>query len=715
MALRLQRLAGNQAVTRLLQSATGAVAVQRRPDTDAYHTDKWKPSTYQTYMPPGSPVRGDLAGMNEEVEDAWKAGLKQQQQWRVLADAWVQHIFATSFGDKGTVKAVYESKEDKDTGGYSFSQKVTGVPLIVIHAHMEKNHQPSTAVGGAAGPVHWKWEALESSDKGFGGPIPLTQYRLLNLDEARSKRNTEVIAPHLTGELRKLVTAVSGSAAVADMILGTIVSRFGSTQSTLIEAYLAKLTGSAVGEVKALLSISASGSTAEDESATSVLIRANLLASLAQGASVSDATAIKKSLATITGQALEELRPVPSKTGTVELRPLLGGLEIPPGNEKLTNPTLAKIRDIFDAVMGSQALYNSANAPMELIEDIRKARKADPTASMTSVFTAFSKSGTEVIDKYQAADCIAMAEKVKVELAKIGVDCYVIGSTGGNFLNEIPDPEQGGRARIRHEAARTYAVFSHASVVVPYRALDGTPKAIHIEAGMGPAPEFYTQYESLFAAEVALAKKKYDLSKPVLDTAELQKKHIRCKWKMWFSNTADQKKKAFIDLAEGTVFVTGETDREFLDAYKGAKINFKEILADPGKTVTITIGKKPLAMSNLDSMTLFLETIATEFKLGKEFVPNMLFLTSNIKEYSENILLGPINAVRVTYDIKNEMIEQRALAEKKGAKVSHGTDMTAADALVEEAAGFVTAGDAGKALAKYTEARDAYTAIVKKI
>jgi hypothetical protein len=69
----------------------------------------------------------------------------------------------------------------------------------------------------------------------------------------------------------------------------------------------------------------------------------------------------------------------------------------------------------------------------------------------------------------------------------------------------------------------------------------------------------------------------------------------------------------------------------------------------------------------------------------------------------------------VTYDIKNEMIEQRALAEKKGAKVSHGTDMTAADALVEEAAGFVTAGDAGKALAKYTEARDAYTAIVKKI
>ncbi|HVF13871.1 MAG TPA: hypothetical protein VM942_04680 [Acidimicrobiales bacterium] len=91
--------------------------VQRRSDTDPYHQNKWKPATYRQYLPPGNPVRSDLAGTNEEVEDAFKAGQKEQQQWRALGRAWVEKIFSQGFGDKGLVKNVYQSEEDKDTGG----------------------------------------------------------------------------------------------------------------------------------------------------------------------------------------------------------------------------------------------------------------------------------------------------------------------------------------------------------------------------------------------------------------------------------------------------------------------------------------------------------------------------------------------------------------------------------------------------------------------
>lgn len=232
---------------------------------------------------------------------------------------------------------------------------------------------------------------------------------------------------------------------------------------------------------------------------------------------------------------------------------------------------------------------------------------------------------------------------------------------------------------------------------------------MHMESGMGPGPDFYRQYEDLFSAEIGLAKKKYDLTNPVVDTAALQKKHIRCKWKMWFSDSADQKKKAFIDLTEGTVFVTGGAKTDKVSSFPGAKINFKEVLANPAATVTLKISDKDLTMSNLESLTLFLTIVRNEFKLGPDFVDDMLYLTSHLKEYSENILLGPINAVRETWDIKAQALRKKKEVTDRPGSSSHKSELDAAELILEEAADEIQAGDSVSATQKYQDALKAFT------
>ena len=695
--------------------AEPAFPFQLRAATDPYHTLPWTYETWKTYRPPGNPVRTDLPGINEELADAKTARDAKKPKSIDLARAWVNKAFDDGLGGPGDVTDVYVAKDDKDAGGYSLSQKVAGMDLIVIHAHMEKNHLPARSTSAPTeenmGPVHWKW-ADQQLVSGAGGPFAPAQYpRLLNIPAARTKRSEQILAEHGTAntesKLAELVLKVMPSASVAGLVLSTLVSRYAA-QAAPVEAYLKTLAETAVPNVKAALAM------AGGESAKDVLIRAQLLTYLAGGQTL-EATIIKRDqLAALEQTRVEEIRPVKPDTGTMELKPALGGIDVKAANVGLTQPKLLQIREVFDRIMRN-VKYNSAAMPLEFIQDVRKARKTTPGATMESVLGGFERSGPDLITKYGAADCVGMAEQVRIELAKLGIHSDVIGANGGNYLNEIPDPLTVGRGRVSNEAARKYAVYSHASVVVPYIGVDGIPKAIHMEAGMGPEDKFFRQYESLFEAETELSKQKYQLDRAIADPKELQKMHVRCKWKMYLSDSVDQSRKVFIDLAEGSVFVSGWKDPAMVQAVAGTKINFQEILAEPAKEVTITLKAKREKIQNAHALVLFLDAVREDFGLDESFVTNMLYLTSHVREYSEQILLAPINAVRVSMDLKEKVIRTRAQAEELDKDHTFNDQLVAGNEVLKGIPELLQAGNATKVLEKYNAALVIFDKIVTDV
>ena len=693
--------------------------VQLRPIDDPYF-NKWAETTWEQYQPPGNPVRADLEGFNEEIVDAKRARDLKQPKALNLARAWIQHIFRQGFGGPGDVEDVYVAKDDQDAGGYSISQKVSGLPLLVIHAHMEKNHKPSdtSAEGGEMGPVHWKW-ADQQLEPGVGGMInPALYPQLLNLNAARAKRNAQIVTEYkdtnTVSKLPALLLQVLPEANIADLVLGALVSRY-PTQLAAVEAYLKSLKEPEVAPIVGALQINTGASQIKpSDSAKDILIRAQLLVYLAGGRRSDEAILKRNELTALDQTRIDDLRPVKLQTGEMEIKPMLGSIDINAANRGLNQVKLNLIRGIFDRIMGTEVKYNSAAVPLQFISDVRKVREVTPAAKMGVVFDTFARSSDESIDTYGAADCVAMAQKVKQELAGIGIYAQVIGSNGGNYLNEIPDPTNVGRGRVKNQAAHDYAVYSHASVVVPYQDEAGVPKAIHMESGMGPAPKFFKSYDSLFAAEAGLSKKKYLLDKPVVDPEALQKMHIKCKWKMYLSDSADQSRKTFIDLAEGVVLVSQWKDPEFVKSLPGAKINFNEILADPDKEVTITINEKDVKMSNATSLTLFLSAIQKDFGLPASFVDDMLYLASHVKEYSEEILLAPINAVRATMDVKTKALATRDHAaeidQEKGDP--YQKSLAAANIKIAAAAEFVQQGKTQEALAQYTAALKIFQTMV---
>lgn len=142
--------------TALTSPRHGQTPAQLRAASHAYFADKWTDRTWETYQPPGSPARTSLADVDEEITDAKKASDEKRPNALNLARAWMSYAFARNFGGPGKVEDVYVAKDDQDAGGYSFSQLVNDIPLIVIHAHMEKSHIPAAAGEGDMGPVHWK-------------------------------------------------------------------------------------------------------------------------------------------------------------------------------------------------------------------------------------------------------------------------------------------------------------------------------------------------------------------------------------------------------------------------------------------------------------------------------------------------------------------------------------------------------------------------------
>lgn len=697
--------------THMYQSVQPA---QLRADGHAFFSAKWSDKTWETYQPPGEPARTSLADVTEEIEDAKKAGDQKKPNALNLARAWMKYAFEKNFGGPGAIEDVYVAKDDQDSGGYSFSQLVSDIPLIVIHAHMEKTHIPAAAGEGEMGPVHWKWKDQPYA-AGVGGALAPALYpRLLNIAGARNVRLGQTLKAHsdteLDSNLQPLLHKVLPTTGIADLVAGTLVNRFPSEWKK-VETFLTPLESGQIDALKPALFIGKTGQLDQpSDSSRDLLISAQLLMYLAGGRTTEETIRKRNELTALEQTRVEELQPVKPEGGSMELKPMLGKISLQAANNNLNPARLLQIRGVFDRIMGSEVTYNSAAAPMQFIQDVQKARQLDPSAKMGSVFNKFSRSGQDLISTYRAADCVGMAEKVKSELLKLGIHADVIGSNGGNYLNEMPDPSNVGRGRVSVEAAHKYAVYSHASVVVPYVDMNGVPKAIHMESGMGPDPKFFKKYDSLLSAEQSLSKKKYQLDKTV-DPKELQKMHIRCKWKMYLSDTHDQARKVFIDLAEGVVFVSKWNDPDSVKALSGTKINFNEVLAAPNKIVTINIKDTDVAMKNIDSLTLFMTTVQKDFGLGDSFVKDMLYLMSNIKEYSEEILLAPINAVRATMAIKTKMIEAKARAIESDEDKAHTAKLAEGQALFEAAVALVEQGNAAGAEKNYTDAYTIFTAI----
>ena len=442
-----------------------------------------------------------------------------------------------------------------------------------------------------------------------------------------------------------------------------------------------------------------------------VTVRRKLLEFLAAGGTSGDAIGYRAKLTRMTGEHIGDLKPVASQTGVMKLVPLLGGLTVPAENEGLTQEQVQTISDVFDDVM-TTVKYNSAAVPLRFIQKLREAKEKDPTVRMEDVFNAAVVNDKELFDAAGGADCVGMAAIVRDRLAAEGIGCHVIGTTSGNYLNQLPSHT---RDRVGWQEAKDFAVYSHASVAIPYTDEQGVPRAIHIETGMGPDRKFFTQFKTLAEANQGLGGKRYDTSQAV-DPAALAKKHVRCKWRMYLSDVAGQDRKVFVDLIEGSVWLSG-TPADEMKRFRqlsgteaeGTKLNFEEALRRPSEEVVIETGAEDLTVTASDAVELFMRVVALKFGLPQAtFVREMMWLARNAKEFRETVMLDPVAVI-------NELmpIRRRALAAQDAAGQATGSaharaaargTLDQADAALADALRAANGGDRATATTRYTDA-----------
>lgn len=596
-------------------------------------------------------------------------------------DAATRAAFEPALGaDLGSVRV----HDDAEAGriSRSISARAFTVDRDIFFAPGE--HRPGSADGRRL-LAHELGHVAQSGGLDRAGPADATRVRRATAPVIRRDRAT----------LATALENVTGKDLVADM---------SDAQVDATETWLAANQAHRA-QIKSVLHFGIRSQARKDSNkAKRVVVRKKLLEFLVAGGSFADAQTLKGQLVGQSDAVIGDLRPVQSATGTMTLEARLGGLAVPPENVGLTQDQVDLIRDVFDDVMG-KVVYDSTAAPMELIE---RARAAGPTApgDLRSLFATLALSSNDLAGGIKPADCVGMAEHVKRRLAANGIGCHVIGTTGGNYLNQIPDPSKTGNARVAWQQAKNYAVFSHASVVVPYSDAHGNTKAIHIETGMGPDPKHFKAFDTMAEADQSLAGKSYDTSQSV-DPKDLAKKHIRCKWRMYLAGDETQGTKAFIDLAEGSIWLSGfkDTDPQQLgETFGGTKLNFEEMLSKPTETINLTIKGAQVPKTKLDAVTLFFTLVQREFGLPTGWVQNMLYLAQHIQQFRQEVLLDPIDTIARTNKIKTEAIDAQGAAARAGQHTHPSYAL--GQAAMAEAVDAVKAGDTTKAIAEYTAARD---------
>jgi hypothetical protein len=445
-----------------------------------------------------------------------------------------------------------------------------------------------------------------------------------------------------------------------------------------------------------------------------VEIRRKLLAFLAAGGTPEAAIGYRNQWAGITGDHLADLMPVAGQNGVMTMAPLLGGLKVPPENLNLTQQQVGRIRDVFEDVMG-KVKYNSAAVPLRFVEELRKGREKDPHVRLAEVFNRMAPTDRELFDAAGGADCVGMASIVRARLTAEGIGSYVIGARNSNYLSELPSHT---RERMAWRQAKDFAVYAHASIVVPYTDGKGVPRAIHIETGKGPDPENFKEFTSLALAKAKLESQKYDVSRDV-DPAVLAQKHVQCKWRMYLSSDVKQERKVFIDLIEGAVWLSGnpEADVKVLKGLGttglleggGTKLRFEEALKKPKRKVELTVSEDEVKrISASQAVELFFRVVAKQFALPEdEFVREMMWLARNIEEFRQTILLDPVAAIAKVMPARTEALAAHQRAEDVKGTTGHlvlpELDK-AADNEMAQALAAANAGKAGDATAHYEQA-----------
>lgn len=447
-----------------------------------------------------------------------------------------------------------------------------------------------------------------------------------------------------------------------------------------------------------------------------LVVRRKLLEFLAAGASMDAALNERAKLLGLTAEHIGDLKPVGMRFGAMRLAPMLGGLGVPSQNEGLPQQAVDQIAAIFDDVM-SNVKYNSAAVPLRFIAAMRRARERDPRARVADVFNAMGPDD-ELFDAAGGADCVGMAAIVRDRLADIGIGCHVIGTTKGNYLNQLPAHARDARERVGWEQARDFAVYSHASVVVPYTDERGVPRAIHIETGVGPDRRWFSQFLTLAEAADKLTAQQYDLS-TAIDPAELAKRHVRCKWRMYLSDTADQSRKVFIDLIEGSIWMSGAPADEIrrfkgfgeAQLVEGTTLRFEEALRAPDAVVDIVTDQDDvMRMSSKEAVELFFRVVALKFGLPQDsFVQEMMWLAQNLAEFRQTVMLDPVAVISDILPLRRQAVAARDKCDRATGRSAENRDrakdaVAQAEDTMRQALTVANRGDARAAAALYRAA-----------
>jgi hypothetical protein len=501
---------------------------------------------------------------------------------------------------------------------------------------------------------------------------------------------------------------------------GDLVNALSDPEKETVKAYLENA-ATDIKAVKKLLHFGKKKERGETiDAAQRIEIRAKLLIFVAKGGTLTDAAVYRTTWLGHSVGHLGDLQPMASAAGTMEMVPMLGGLKVPAENEHLTQVQITQIRDVFDDVM-QNVMYNSSAVPLDFMNEVRKAREVDPSAKVSDVFNTYAPGNDALTGAAGGADCVGMAALVKTRLTALGIGSHVIGTTSGNYLNQLPSHT---RDRVAWQESKDYAIYSHASVVVPY--LDPAtdePRAIHIETGMGPDPKRFKSFLTLAAASSGLSK--YDTSTDV-DPAELAKKHVKVKWRMYLSDSDGQTSKVFIDLISGSVFLSSRpvADVEGLQGlqdagmFEGTSFNFENALKTPDKIVTLTTDEGDMDLSNKEATELFFQLVSQNFGLPDSFVKQMMYLAENIDEFRQEAMLDPITTIRSTWVKREEALVEEAAASAARSQPKERYEETRvlwtnAKVLMKDALAAVNSGAGPLATQKYNQAIDLYKSIVR--
>ena len=71
-----------------------------------------------------------------------------------------------------------------------------------------------------------------------------------------------------------------------------------------------------------------------------------------------------------------------------------------------------------------------------------------------------------------------------------------------------------------------------------------------------------------------------------------------------------------------------------------SSLDVNEILANPNKKVTVNVEGKPVEMTNIESLHLFLEVLGQQMNQPPDFAQNLQYLLHKRAEYYDNLMLN---------------------------------------------------------------------------